>query len=109
VDFCLRVRELGLRNLWTPYATLVHHESKSRGHENTPAKQARFRREMQAMLDRWGEVLLNDPAYNPNLTLEAENFALAWPPRVKPPWRHEELDATRQVGHRPPAKMGVGR
>jgi hypothetical protein len=86
VDFCLRVRGLGLRNVWTPFATLVHHESKTRGHEDTAAKRARFRGEMERMVSRWGDALSNDPAYNPNLTLESEDFALAWPPRVRRPW-----------------------
>ena len=87
VDFCLRVQKLGLRNLWTPFATLLHHESQSRGPENTPAKRARFRGERDLMLQRWGDLLANDPAYNPNLSLESEDFSLAWPPRVKKPWR----------------------
>jgi len=86
VDFCLRVRELGLRNLWTPFATLLHHESKTRGQEDTAGKRARFRGEMERMISRWGEVLRNDPAYNPNLTLESEDFSLTWPPRVRRPW-----------------------
>ena len=39
VDFCLRVRDAGWRIVWTPYAELYHHESKSRGSdENDPAK-----------------------------------------------------------------------
>ena len=82
VDFCLRVRETGLRNLWTPYATLLHHESKSRGAEDTRRKRARFRRETETLVGRWREAIRNDPAYNPNLTIEGENFTLAWPPRV---------------------------
>jgi GT2 family glycosyltransferase len=89
VDFCLRVRALGLRNLWTPFATLIHHESKSRGRETTPARMARFRGEIRALEQRWGKALLEDPAYNPNLTLDATNFSLAWPPRVHPPWRRQ--------------------
>jgi GT2 family glycosyltransferase len=86
VDFCLRVRQKGLRNLWTPFATLLHHESKSRGADDTRAKRRRFQDEEQRMLARWGEALRNDPAYNPNLTLEAADFSLAWPPRVRKPW-----------------------
>jgi GT2 family glycosyltransferase len=46
VDFCLKVREAGYRNLWTPYAELYHFESKSRGAENTPEKQMRFNEEI---------------------------------------------------------------
>lgn len=82
VDFCLRVREAGYRNVWTPYADLYHHESATRGYENTPEKQNRFANEVRYMQERWGSQLLNDPAYSPNLTLEHDDFSLAWPPRV---------------------------
>jgi len=82
VDFCLRVREAGYRNIWTPYAELYHHESATRGFEDTPEKKARFSKEAEYMKQRWGDLLLNDPAYSPNLTLDAEDFSLAWPPRV---------------------------
>ncbi|HEY5676569.1 MAG TPA: glycosyltransferase family 2 protein, partial [Myxococcales bacterium] len=86
VDFCLRLRKAGLRCVYTPDATLVHHESKSRGKDDTPEKRARFVREVETMMSRWGGELRNDPAYNPNLTLESEDFALAWPPRARKPW-----------------------
>jgi len=76
VDFCLRVREAGYRNLWTPYAELYHHESISRGVDDNPAKQARARREVEYMRQRWAKALDNDPAYNPNLTLAYEDFSL---------------------------------
>lgn len=82
VDFCLRVREAGYRNVWTPYAKLYHHESATRGFEDNPVKQARFNAEVAYMKMRWGNQLLNDPAYSPNLTLDYEDFSLAWPPRV---------------------------
>ena len=71
------------RNVWTPYAELYHHESASRGSEDVPEKQARFGKEVQYMLQRWGGLLLQDPAYNPNLTLNYDDFSLAWPPRLK--------------------------
>jgi glycosyltransferase involved in cell wall biosynthesis len=84
VDFCLRVREAGYRNVWTPYAELYHHESATRGYEDTPEKQARFAKEVQYMKQRWGKLLLSDPAYSPNLTLDHQDFSLAWPPRYPP-------------------------
>jgi glycosyltransferase involved in cell wall biosynthesis len=87
VDFCLRLLDAGYRNVWTPYALLYHHESISRGPEDTPEKQARFRAEVEWMQKHWGPRLLQDPAYNPNLTLEQEDFSLAVPPRVAFPWR----------------------
>ncbi len=81
VDFCLKVRAAGYRNLWTPYAELYHHESASRGKEDTLEKRDRFRGEVEIMTEKWGEALVNDPAYNPNLTLTINDFTLAVPPR----------------------------
>ena len=82
VDFCLRLREAGYRNLWTPHAEFYHHESASRGSEDTEDKLRRFHSEVDFMLGRWGRVLDDDPAYNPNLSLRhgAAN-ELASPPR----------------------------
>lgn len=83
VDFCLKLRAANYWNIWTPFAKLVHYESASRGRENTPEKKNRFRKEVAVMRGRWGSLLDNDPAYNPNLTLIHENWGLAWPPRKK--------------------------
>ena len=82
VDFCLKVREAGYQNVWTPFAELYHHESATRGFEDTPEKQTRFAKEVTYMKLTWGDLLLNDPAYSQNLTLDYEDFSLAWPPRV---------------------------
>lgn len=84
VDFCLRVEALGLRNVYAPGAELMHHESASRGREDTPEKIQRFQAEIETIKSRWGVRLLNDPAYNPNLSLDSEDFALAYPPRLPP-------------------------
>ena len=80
VDFCLRLRELGLRSVWTPYAELFHHESATRGEDVKPEKRERFLSEVNYMMNRWSGILNRDPAYNPNLTLVHEDFSLAWPP-----------------------------
>lgn len=77
VDFCLRIRDAGYLIVFTPYAELYHYESKSRGYENTQAKQVRFARERQLLRERWGKVIdRGDPYYNPNLTLDREDFSL---------------------------------
>jgi glycosyltransferase involved in cell wall biosynthesis len=76
VDFCLKVRALGLRNLFTPWAELVHHESKTRGTDADAAQRERFEREVRTMRSRWGRVLDGDPYYNPNLTLVREDYSL---------------------------------
>ena len=82
VDLCLRVRALGQRIVFTPYARLFHHESVSRGHEDTPEKQERFKQETELMLSRWQHALHADPAYSPNLTREHEDFSIAETARV---------------------------
>lgn len=82
VDFCLRVHEAGYINVWTPFAELYHHESATRGHEDTPEKKERFAKEVNYMKSRWPSIQENY-TYNPNLTLDHEDFGLAWPPRVK--------------------------
>lgn len=89
VDFCLKLRAAGYRNLWTPEAELYHYESVSRGEDNTPEKQERVNRESEFILKKWGNQVAVDPAYNPNLSLEATDFSLAFPPRVERPWRSE--------------------
>ncbi len=86
VDLCLRLRTTGYRIVWTPHALLYHHESASRGLEDTPHKQGRFAKETDYMRGKWGDKLLVDPFYNPNLTLDREDFSLAWPSRKIKPW-----------------------
>ncbi|HID98754.1 MAG TPA: glycosyltransferase [Thiotrichaceae bacterium] len=84
VDLCLKIIEAGLQIVWTPYAELYHHESASRGSDDTPEKAHRFQQEINYMENHWPHRLVNDPAYNPNLTLDATvaPFTLAWPPSV---------------------------
>lgn len=76
VDLCLKVREAGYRNLWTPHATLFHFESKSRGYEDTLEKQKRFASETAAMKLKWSKSLSSDPYYSPNLCMNGATFAL---------------------------------
>lgn len=86
VDLCLKFTELGLRNLYTPFASLYHHESATRGYEDTPEKKARFQNEVAYMWKRWPKLMAADPCYSPNLTLDAEDFGIAWPPRTRHSW-----------------------
>jgi GT2 family glycosyltransferase len=74
VDFCLKIQQQGYRNLFTPYAEMIHHESVSRGAEDTPEKVTRFNKEVDYMKNTWGEKLIQDPCYNPWLTLEKEDL-----------------------------------
>lgn len=76
VDFCLRVMQTGLRNIYVPEAELIHHESKTRGEDVCPEKRRRFDGEKQRLLDRWKSIVSDDPYYNPNLTRSREDFSL---------------------------------
>jgi O-antigen biosynthesis protein len=76
IDLCLKVGAKGYRNLWTPYATLIHHESASRGKDDTPAKRLRFQRETMYMQRAWNTRRYRDPAYNINLSLHRADFSL---------------------------------
>ncbi len=81
VDLCLKLLTCGYRNIYTPFAMLYHHESVSRGLDDSPQKQERFIKETQYMQQKWPTIIQNDPAYNVNLTLDRADFSLAWPPR----------------------------
>lgn len=86
VDFCLRVREHGYRNLWLPQSELYHYESASRGKEDTPEKRKRFAAEMALLQQRWGRLIDEDPAWNPNLARDGAHIRLAEQPRLAWPW-----------------------
>jgi GT2 family glycosyltransferase len=74
VDFCLRLIERGYRNVFTPFAQAYHHESISRGYEDTPEKKARFERERSLFQARHSAYLAKgDPYYNKNLLLDRED------------------------------------
>ena len=101
IDFCLRVRRAGYRNVWTPYAEMIHHESATRGDDSAPQKRERIEQEALLMKRRWARTLENDPAYSPNLSIETEDLRIAWPPRIdgyqhvppsnSPSWRVEPV------------------
>ncbi|MFA5955100.1 glycosyltransferase [Hyphomicrobium sp.] len=86
VDFCLKVQERGYRNVWTPFAELIHHESVTRGAESTPEKRERFRRDCEFMRKKWPDVFANDPFYNLNLALNSSNYEKARYSRRLKPW-----------------------
>lgn len=76
VDFCLKVSELGRRNVYCAEVELFHHESVSRGLDNTKEKRQRFESELRFIQTKWADYIENDPAYNSNLTLRHENFSI---------------------------------
>lgn len=86
VDLCMKVRQHGLRVVWTPNAVLYHLESASRPSDDRPDTRDRFHRECRFMQASWRSELLNDPFYSPNFDNAAGDFTLAWPPRQRASW-----------------------
>jgi len=77
VDLCLKIRDSGYLLVYTPYAILLHHESLSRGYEDTPEKQKRFAGEVNYVREKWGDIIDDgDPYYNRNLTRDKEDFSI---------------------------------
>lgn len=76
IDLCLRIREKGFLITYTPYSLLFHHESKSRGYDDSPEKKERLEKESLYMISKWGNLIENDPCYNPNLTTDKMDFSL---------------------------------
>ena len=80
VDFCLKLREKGLLNVFTPFAELYHYESVSRGLDDNGEKAERYNRESAAFRDKWKKQLeAGDPYYNPNFSLDRSDFSLNCP------------------------------
>ena len=77
VDFCLKLREKGFLNVFTPFAELYHYESVSRGLDDSGEKAERYNRESAHFREKWKTVLeKGDPYYNPNFSLDRSDFAL---------------------------------
>jgi GT2 family glycosyltransferase len=76
VDLCLKVREAGYLNLYTPFAVLYHHESLSRGYDVTPEKRERALKEVSALHRRWRGKLQHDPYYSPHFTADLGDFSI---------------------------------
>ena len=79
VDFCLRVREKGLLNIFTPFAELYHYESKSRGSDKKDDRALRYQQESDRFRVKWADALAKgDPYYNPNFSLDHSDFTVNW-------------------------------
>jgi GT2 family glycosyltransferase len=63
-DYCLRIHDRGLSVIYTPFATLYHFESKSRGFSKTEDQERRNQTERAFVSSRWRHYLEHDPYYN---------------------------------------------
>lgn len=77
VDFCIRLREMGYLNVFTPFAELYHFESVSRGLDDKGERAERYNEESERFRKKWKTVLeKGDPYYNPNFSLDRSDFSL---------------------------------
>lgn len=77
VDFCLKLRRMGLLNIFTPFAELFHYESASRGLDDTGERARRYNRESERFREKWRkELAAGDPYYNPNFSLDRSDYSL---------------------------------
>jgi GT2 family glycosyltransferase len=74
VDLCLKLRESGLAIIYTPAATLIHHESKSRGLDFAPEHLERYMRELEVFQKRWGSEWVVDPWHHQRLNRASEVY-----------------------------------
>ncbi|MCD7826539.1 MAG: glycosyltransferase [Clostridiaceae bacterium] len=76
VDLCMKFREAGYLNVWTPCAEAYHYESVSRGYDSAPEKRECFQKEVKLFKEKWQKQIdAGDPYYNRNLTLDAPDFS----------------------------------
>jgi O-antigen biosynthesis protein len=76
VDLCLKMLEKDYYNIYLSHVKLYHHESKSRGYEDTPEKQLRFKKEIVYMQHKWRTLIEHDPCYSPHLTRTREDYRI---------------------------------
>ena len=76
IDLCLKIKDAGYTNLWTPDAVLTHHESLTRGRGARGLKRWKALAEARRFKRKWRHYIENDPAYHPDLTPFTEGFEL---------------------------------
>ena len=77
VDFCLKLRGMGLLNVFTPFAELFHYESASRGLDDAGERAERYGQESERFREKWKKELeAGDPYYNPNFSLDRSDYSL---------------------------------
>jgi GT2 family glycosyltransferase len=78
VDFCLKLMDSGLSNVYLPHVELYHYESLTRGHPHmTKESYERHIKELNLFKERWQKYIDDDPCYSPNLSRGHHDFSLA--------------------------------
>lgn len=106
IVFCFALHMLGKRNVYVADALFIHHESKSRGYDDTQEKFALQKSEARKAWALYPKLMRDDPFYSPNLSLWAP-YELSFAPRRRALWdnrftrplRVMMLSATHAIGH----------
>ncbi|QKJ67892.1 glycosyltransferase [Deefgea piscis] len=109
VDLCLKVGQLGLLVVWTPYSVLIHEGSVSQATVDATKhaeKLLRFQSEQKQMYSRWFKQIGNDPSYNKNLTLSGNGFELEERPLLS--WNPVSWVVAPKILCHPADQMGCG-
>jgi len=77
VDLCLKLNARGWQSFYEPRATLIHHESKSRGSDSAKGNRARFADELAALKRIWATDIQRDPYHHPHLSPFCEQFLIS--------------------------------
>lgn len=77
VDLCLKLNARGWQSFYEPRATLIHHESRSRGSDRSRLNRARFAGELAALKKKWNTDRNRDPYHHPDLSPFCEQFLIA--------------------------------
>lgn len=85
VDFCLRVKTVGFKIVFSPFCKFFHHESVSVGKNFLKKRIHTFRKEINLLANRYDSVFFNDPFYSPNHSNVRPYFNFAFPPRISSP------------------------
>ncbi len=76
VDLCMKLNARGWQSLYEPRATLVHHESVSRGFDRDTIGAARLAGELAELKTRWGTDREIDGFHHPELSPFSEQFVV---------------------------------
>jgi GT2 family glycosyltransferase len=114
VMFCFALQSLGLWNIYVADPLLIHHESKSRGYDDTPEKKSLNREETAKAWAKHPSVMRNDPFYSPNLSL-FKPYDLSFAPRRRAAWDDQKarplrvmmLSVTHAIGHGVPVVLSL--
>jgi GT2 family glycosyltransferase len=75
-DLCFRLRRIGLKTLYQPAATVIHHEGASHGRDTAVGIKSYQVANRRTFIDRWGDVLVDGHYRNAQNVFRARDRAM---------------------------------